>query len=206
MAKKPNFQLTDKHRTSLGEIVNQSNTVVVFGKIVKDLPPTPQGQNFAQIFGYKRNNVCSKLPSPLTVALPDPDGPSDDCGWDPQEFVKWELPTSFISTQLHVRTVVLTQALTSSTASGLTGAQLSVIVSGSIRAVTGSTLPLIASQSLQIYGILGPQQVAQLNATIAGMVSQENFTLANNALAGMTPSTTIGQLEAAISDGAKPNV
>ena len=205
MAKQPRFQVTDKHRTSLGEIVNQASTLAVFGKVVRDLPATPQGHAFAQIFGFKKNQVCTKLPSPVTVALPDPDGPADDCGWDPHEFVKWQLPASFVGTQLHIQPVVLSHALAVGP-SGLTGAQLSAIVSGSIRAVTGSTSPLIPSQPLQAFGIAGPQQVTQLSATIAGMVSQDGFTLSNNALAGITPSSTIGQLEVAIADGAKPNV
>lgn len=205
MAGKSKFELTEKHHTSLTDIVDQSSTVVVFGKIVRDLQPTSQGHRFAQIFGYKRNSVCSKLPTPVVIALPDPDGPSDDCGWDPEQFVKWQLPASFISTQLHVQPVALAHALTSFPPAGLTGAQIFAIVSASIQAVTGSTQPLSSSQSLQTYGVFSPQQVAQLSATIAGNVSQYGFTLDTNALAAMSPSWTIAQLGSAISDGAKPN-
>ena len=172
---------------------------------MKDLQPTTEGHGFAQIFGYKRNGICSRLPSPIVLALPDPDGQADDCGWNPQEFLKWELPASFLSTHLHVHAVSLAHALASFAAGGLTAAQIFAIVSASIQAVTGSTQPLVSSQSLQTYGVLSPQQVAQLSATIAGKVSDDGFTLDANALASMSPSWTIGQLESAISDGAKPN-
>jgi hypothetical protein len=205
MAKKPDLQLTEKHHIPLGDIIDQANTVVVFGKIVKDLQPTTQGHGFAQVFGYKRNNVCSKLPSPVVMALPDPDGPADDCGWDPQEFVKWSVPSSFLTTRLHIRSETIAHALTSFPPAALTGAQISAIVSASIQAVTGSTQPLNPSQSLQAFGVFSSQQVGQLSATIAANVSQNGFTLNPNALAAMSSSWTIAQLESAIADGALQN-
>jgi hypothetical protein len=205
MAKKPELQLTEKHHTSLVEIIDQANTVVLFGKIVKDLQPTTQGHRFAQVFGYKRNSVCSKLPSPSVMALPDPDGPADDCGWDPQEFVKWSVPSSFVTTRLHIQPETLVHTLASFPPAALTGAQISAIVSASIQAVSGSTQPLDPSQSLQAFGILSSQQVGQLSATIAFQVSQNGFTLGTNALAAMSSSWTIAQLESAIHDGAQPN-
>jgi hypothetical protein len=113
MASKATFKPTPGHHTSLSDIVDQSTTVVVFGKIVGDLQPTSQGHRFAQIFGYKRNGVCSKLPNPVVVALPDPDGPADDCGWDPGQFVRWQVPSSFATTQLHLQPATLTRALSS---------------------------------------------------------------------------------------------
>jgi hypothetical protein len=119
--KKPHLQLTEKHQISLSEIVDQTSTVVAFGKVIKDLQPTSQGHHFGQVFGYKQNGVCSKLPNTIIIALPEPDGRADDCGWDPEQFVKWELPASFASTQLHVRPVVILDALFAS-AAGSTGA------------------------------------------------------------------------------------
>jgi hypothetical protein len=205
MPKKTELQLTERHHTSLSDIIDQANTVTLFGKIVKDLKPTTQGHSFAQVFGHKRNNVCSKLASPVVLALPEPDGPADDCGWDPQEFVKWLLPTSFLSTQLHVHPVSLNRALATFPAAGLTAAQLFAIVSASIQAVTGSTQPLNSGQPLQAFGIFSPQQLAQLNASIANNVSQTGFTLGPNALSAISASSTIAQLEQAISDGATPN-
>jgi hypothetical protein len=205
MGKKTGNKLTDRHQTSLTDIIDQASTVVVFGKIVRDLQPTSQGHSFAQVFGYKRNSACLKLLSPVVIALPDPDGPASDCGWDPQEFAQWTLPASFASTQLHVSPILLDRALTSSTPTGLTAAQLFAIVSASIQAVSGSAQPLSSSQTLQAFGILSPQQVAQLSATVASNVSQNGFTLGTNALAAMSPSWTIAQLEQAISDGATSN-
>lgn len=205
MPKKPEVELTEKHHTSLSDIIDQANTTVVFGKIVKDLKPTSQGHGFAQVFGYSRNNVCSKLSSPVVLALPEPDGPADGCGWDPREFVKWSLPSSFLTTRLHIQPVKLADAIASFPPAALTGAQVSAIVSASLQAVTGSTQPLDPSQSLQAFGILGSQQVGQLSAVIAGNVSQAGFTLNANALSAMSPGWTIAQLESAIHDGAQPN-
>jgi hypothetical protein len=205
MAKKPDFHLTDKHHTSLGDIVDQASTMVVFGKPLNDLQPTSQGHRFAQIFGYKRNGVCSKLPASVVIALPDPDGPADDCGWAPEEFVKWQLPLSFASTQLHVQPVALDDALATFTASGLNGDQLFAIISSSIQAVTGSNLPLTPSVTLQSFGLLSPEQLAQFSAVIASKVSQDGFTLDNNALAPIGSTSTIAQLQSAIFSGAKPN-
>jgi hypothetical protein len=205
MPKETKLRLTEKHHTSLVDIIDQVNTVVVFGKIVKDLQPTSRGHGFAQVFGYKRGNVCSKLPSTVVMALPDPDGPADDCGWDPQEFVKWSLPSSFLTTQLHIQSLTLASALAANPPSALTGAQISAIVSTSLQAVTGSTQPLDPSQSLQAFGVLSSQLVGQLSAVIAAKVSQYGFSLNPNALAAMSPGWTIAQLESAIHDGAQPN-
>lgn len=203
MAGKSKFELTEKHHTSLADIADQASTVVVFGKIVRDLQPTSQGHRFAQIFGYKRNNVCSKLPTPVVIALPDPDGPADDCGWDPEQFVKWGLPASFASTQLHLQPVALAHALASFPAAGLTAAQISAIISASIGAV-GSSQPSGPGAKLSDCGILFPQQVAVLRANITSNVAQLNFTLDNNALAAISPSSTISDLAQAIS-GATQN-
>lgn len=205
MAKKSGNQLMENHQTSLNDIIDQASTVVVFGKIVQDLQPTSQGHSFAQVFGYKRNSVCSKLPSPVVIALPDPDGPASDCGWDPQEFAQWTLPASFLPTRLHIQPMALTSALASDLPTKLTAAQISAIVSSSIQEVTGSTQPLDPSKTLQTFGVFTSQQVAQLGAAIGAKVSQDNFTLNNNALASMGSSWTISQLESAIYDGARPN-
>jgi hypothetical protein len=205
MAGNSKFELTEKHHTSLGDIIDQASRVVVFGKILKDLQPTSHGHRFAQIFGYKRNNVCSKLPTPVVIALPDPDGPADDCGWDPDEFVKWQLPASFVSTQLQIQPVALAHALTSFPPPpvGLTAAQISAIISASIGAV-GSSQPSGPGSKLSDCGILFPQQVAVLRANITSNVAQLNFTLDNNALAAISPSSTISDLAQAIS-GATQN-
>ena len=121
MPKKPHPQLTEKHQTSLSEIVNQTSTVVAFGKVIKDLQPTSQGHHFGQVFGYKQNGVCSRLPNPIIISLPEPDSRADDCGWDPEQFVKWELPASFVTTQLHVHPAALSHALLAA-AAGAAGA------------------------------------------------------------------------------------
>src|SRR5579872_4275192 len=138
MPKKATFQLSQRHRTSLGKIVHQTNTVVVFGKLIDDLPPTPQGHRFAQVFGHKTNGVCTKLQSPVMFALPDPDGRADDCGWDPDEFVRWEVSTSLAGTQMHVQTAALSSALFAS-AAGVTGAHPTTSQAANI--VLASCLP-----------------------------------------------------------------
>ena len=51
MPKKPHFQLTEKHQTSLSEVVDQTGMVVAFGKVINDLSPTSHGHHFSQIFG-----------------------------------------------------------------------------------------------------------------------------------------------------------
>jgi len=109
--KKPHLDLTEKHQTSLSEIIDQTTTLVAFGKVINNLPPTSQGHHFGRVFGYKRNGVCLKLQNPIMIALPEPDGRADDCGWDSERFVKWELPASFASTQLHVHPTTLSDSL-----------------------------------------------------------------------------------------------
>lgn len=201
MAKKSGNQLTDKHHTSLNDIIDEASTVVVFGKIVRDLQPTSQGHNFAQVFGYKRHSVCSKPPSPVVIALPDPDGPASDCGWDPQEFVQWTLPASFVSTQLHIFPVLLGQALASFPPAGLTNARIVSIITSSL-AASGASQPAGPGSKLSDCGIFSSQQLSILTANISTLASQLGFALDNNAFANINTSSTIFNLETAI-EGAK---
>jgi hypothetical protein len=64
------------------------------------------------VFGVQIDNQCIKLPNPEEVALPEPDGPADGCGWDPAQFVVWKnLPRSWTTIHFQSQPKPLISAL-----------------------------------------------------------------------------------------------
>jgi len=87
---------------------------------------------------------------------------------------------------------------------GLTGAQISGIISRSLWAVLGRTPAFNPSQSLQSLGVFTAQQVAVLTANVISNVAGLGFTLSPSTLGSISPSSTISDLAQAIS-GATAN-
>ena len=104
--------LTKKHYVPFDAHIAAESTLTAYGKLIEggESTPTalgishPMGLNSALhkslVFGVQIDGQCIKLPNPEEVALPDPDGPADGCGWDPSEFAVWKnLPRNW--TTLH---------------------------------------------------------------------------------------------------------
>ena len=91
-----------KHHTTLATAIDHASTLLVFGKPVSDLQPTADGHQFVHVFGYRQNLQCHRLTQPVLVSLPEPLGPANACGFDPDEFLMWQVPQAFLSTALHV--------------------------------------------------------------------------------------------------------
>jgi hypothetical protein len=207
MAKK-NVGITESHQTTLADHIQNQGTMQLFGKLVADLQPAPNGDRFAQIVGILRDQVCQRLPTPTLLALPEPHGPATECGWDSEEYLMWRVPLHYSSTAMHVQSLTLNQLLATPTASGaqMSRTQSLTVVSKSIRAVTHSTRTLDPADSLQLYGVNTPQTISQVRATITGDpqngVGQFGFSLDGSALALMSSSWTIDQLATTIEGAA----
>lgn len=107
-------KITQKHHTSISEVVASQNVVSVFGKPLKNAEIEPratgithprgssEGLQLAHVVGYLEQGRCVRLTAPQLVALPSPDGPADGCGWDPEEYVVWRnLPKNWPT--IHLR-------------------------------------------------------------------------------------------------------
>jgi hypothetical protein len=206
--KKADTSVSEKHQISFADHIQEQATMLLFGKLVTDLQPAPNGDRFAQIVGVMRDHVCQRLPKPVLLALPKPDGPATECEWDPKEYLMWRVPSHFTTTAMHVQSVSMNQLFT---AQALAGAQMSrtqslTVAAKSIRAVTHSTRTLDPADALQLYGVITPQTIAQVRATITGDpqngVAQFGFSLNANALALMSSSWTIDQLATTIEGAA----
>jgi hypothetical protein len=207
-----NAGISEKHQISLADHIQDQATMLLFGKLVVDLQPAPNGDRFAQIVGIMRDHVCQRLPKPILLALPKPDGPADQCGWNPQEYLMWRVSSHYMSTAMHVQSLPLNQlfALQAIAGARMSRTQSLTVVSKSIRAVTHSTRILDPADTLQLYGVITPQTISQVRATITGDpqngVAQFGFSLDGNALALMSSSWTVDLLATTIEGAATQNV
>jgi hypothetical protein len=207
-----NDEINEKHQTSLADHIRDQTTMLLFGKLVADMQPAPNGDRFAQIAGIMRDQVCQRLPKPILLALPTPDGPAAECGWDPKEYLMWRVASSFASTALHVQSHPLHQLFASPAVAGarMSRTQSLTVISKSIRAVTHSTRILDPADTLQLYGVITAQTVSQVRATITGDpqngVAQFGFSLDGNALSLMSSSWTVDQLATTVEGAATQNV
>jgi len=199
------------HQTTLADHIQDQTTMLLFGKLVADLQPAPNGDRFAQILGIKRDRVCQRLPNPILLALPKPDGPAIECGWEPKEYLMWRVPSHYTSTAMHVHSLPLNQLFAAPAVGGvrMSRTQSLTVLGKSIQAVTHSSRQLDPSDTLQRCGILTPQSISKLRATITGDpqngVAQFGFSLDGNALALMSSSSTIDQLATIIEGAATHN-
>src|ERR1700693_820204 len=99
--------------TSLGAVARQHLSLTLFGKVVEGVDKIspmgalehPEGPDkplrLGQVFGYSEDHRCVRLPKPALILVPEPAGRADDCGWDPEEFVRWEVPSDWATLLLH---------------------------------------------------------------------------------------------------------
>jgi hypothetical protein len=119
-----NKQITEKHYTSISEVVGRQSLISVFGKLLKNAEvesgasgiahPSGADENLqlAQVVGYMDQGQCVRLTEPQLIALPAPDGPADGCGWDPQQYVVWKnLPKNWVTLHLKASTKSLQDSL-----------------------------------------------------------------------------------------------
>ena len=118
------LSLTDKHYVTADTKTNIQSTLTAYGKLIKGGESTasalgishPQGfdapLNKSLVYGVQLAGRCIRLPSPEEVALPEPDGRADGCGWDPSEFVVWKnLPRNWITIHFQSQPKPLLSAL-----------------------------------------------------------------------------------------------
>jgi len=207
-----NVEIGKNHQISLADHIQDQTTMLLFGKLVTDLQPAPNGDRFAQIVGIMRDQTCQRLPKPVLLALPKPDGPANACDWDPKEYLMWRVPSGYTSTALHVQSFPLHHlfAAPAVAAAQMSRTQSLTVVSKSIRAVTHSTRILDPADTLQLYGVITPQSISRVRATVTGDpqngVAQFGFSLDGNALALMSSSWTVDQLATTIEGAAAQNV
>jgi hypothetical protein len=202
--------ISENHQISLADHVQHHTTILLFGKLVSDLQPDANGDRFAQVVGIMRDQSCERLAKPLLLALPKPDGPAAQCGWDPNEYLMWRVPSNYTSTAMHVQSLPLNHLFAGAKGAQMSRTQSLTVAGKSIRAVTHSTRTLDPGDILQLYGVITSQTVAQVRATITGDpnngVAQFGFSLDGNALALMSPSWTLDLLASTIEGAATFNV
>jgi len=101
MANKNKFTPVETHFVSSDSATSIQSTLTVFGKLISDAESKPAAVGLAHpsgdigtlhrslVFGIRYGNQCQTLSQPQQVWLPSPDGPADECGWDPAQYVVW---------------------------------------------------------------------------------------------------------------------
>lgn len=227
-----NTRRARKHVVSITEVANGHLTLSLFGKVVQGVDNIPTSGalehptdvnkplHLAQVFGYSQDHRCVELPKPALVLLPDPEGPADECGWNPEEYVMWHVPPDWMTLLLHpvpgpISASLRTHASLSSMFSdavqvqaGLEDWQCDTITSGCVRQITKSKRPYKRSEALQQYSVNSDPQCRAIADLIVGDkqlgVGQYQFKLAETAIGDLSPSWTMGQLANRIKDKALP--
>jgi hypothetical protein len=108
------FILEKGHKASLrGNILSEVG-IDIFGKVIDPdtISDLPEGHRLAQVYGFREQGRCVRLPVPQQLSLPQPDGPADGCGWNPSQFVVWKnLPKSLATTHVQMKMAPLHEAL-----------------------------------------------------------------------------------------------
>jgi len=116
--------LTKDHYVPFDAHIASQSTLTAYGKLIGGGESTPsalgvshphrvgEALNKSLVFGVQIDNQCVKLPSPQEVALPEPDGPADGCGWDPAQYAVWKnLPRNWTTIHFQSQPKLLTTAL-----------------------------------------------------------------------------------------------
>ena len=228
MTTKKRVRLTSRHRVQLSDVVSASSSVDVFGQLVDgvDVPadgravvhPTRAGSQlaFARIVGYVEAGQCVRLLDPQIVAMPEPTGRADACGWNPAQFVVWKgLAKNWTTLHLRVSSSSLGGALTLGRAQARADAeeklrfdQIDAILSDCIPLAGGCRDPIDMAASLQRYG-LDADGVLVFSGDVVGNdefgVRRFQFRLAAGALNGLSPSTTLNDVSNLIRNNAVPS-
>jgi hypothetical protein len=81
-------------------------------KVRARISDLPEGHQLAEVYGFRQQGRCTRLPAPERLSLPKPDGPADGCGWNPSQFVVWKnLPKSLMTAHMQPKLVPLHEAL-----------------------------------------------------------------------------------------------
>lgn len=221
-----------RHVVTLGAVANQHLTVTLFGKLVEGVDqisslgalehPTDPSEplHVAQVFGYRQDHQCVRLPNPALILLPKDAGPADDCGWDPQEFVMWRVPSDWTTLLLHpvagpIGQTLKLQRFISQRLSALTIGQQTLddwqcdtISNDCVKSITKSTHPYSRSESLQQYDVNSNEQCRAIADVITGDnqlgVGRYQFQLDETTIGDLSPSWTMGQLANRIKEKAVP--
>jgi hypothetical protein len=121
--------LTKKHYVAFDAHIAPQSTLTAYGKLIESGESTPSALGVSHplglsaalhkslIFGVQIDGQCIKLPNPEEVALPEPDGPADGCGWDPTQYVVWKnLPRNWTTIHFQSQPKPLISALSLRTA------------------------------------------------------------------------------------------
>jgi|SRR5208282_231449 len=122
--------LTKKHYVPFDAHIANQSTLTAYGKLIEGGESTPSALGVSHplglsaalhkslVFGVQIGGECIKLPNPEEVALPEPDGPADGCGWDPSQFVVWKnLPRNWTTIHFQSQPKPLISALSLATGS-----------------------------------------------------------------------------------------
>ncbi|HXP70781.1 MAG TPA: hypothetical protein VOA88_15975 [Candidatus Dormibacteraeota bacterium] len=221
-----------KHFVSFADVAKQHLTFFLFGKVVQGVGKIPtagalehptepdEPLQLAQVFGYSQDHRCVRLPKPALVLLPEHSGPANDCGWDPKEFVMWEVPSDWVTLLLHPVPGPLARSLQShalisnaflsltTTQQSLEDWQCDAISSDCVRQITKSTRPYNRSEPLQQYGVNSDPQCRAIADLVVGDdqtgVGRYKFKLAETAIGDLSSTWTMGQLANRIKARAVP--
>jgi hypothetical protein len=122
--------LTKKHYVAFDAHIATQSSLTAYGKLIEGGESTPSALGVSHplglsavalhkslVFGVQIDGQCIKLPNPEEVALPEPDGPADGCGWDPTQYVVWKnLPRNWTTIHFQSQPKPLISALTLGTA------------------------------------------------------------------------------------------
>jgi len=116
--------LTKKHYVAFDAHIATQSTLTAYGKLIEGGKSTPSALGVSHplglsaplqkslVFGVQIDGQCIRLPNPEEVALPEPDGPADDCGWDPTQYVVWKnLPRNWTTIHFQSQPTPLISAL-----------------------------------------------------------------------------------------------
>jgi len=113
-SKTKKFTLAKGHKVSFQAMPLSEAGIDIFGKVIDPAPISdlPEGHQLAQVYGFREQGRCARLPVPQHLSLPRPDGPADGCGWDPSQFVVWKnLPKILMTTHVQTKMAPLHEAL-----------------------------------------------------------------------------------------------
>lgn len=113
-SKTKKFTLAKGHKAAFQARPLSDGSIEIFGKVIDPGPISdlPEGHQLAQVYGFREEGRCARLPVPQQLSLPNPDGPADGCGWDPSKFVVWKnLPKTLLTTHIQTKMVPLHEAL-----------------------------------------------------------------------------------------------
>ena len=125
-------KITKRHYLTLSDAAGSVSAISVYGKLVENAALEPRALGLlhprnpgdalilAQVVGFSDQGQCQRITPPIMLTLPEPDGPADECGWDPDQYVVWKnLPRNWVTLHFHTEPKTLASVL-----SGNSSAQL----------------------------------------------------------------------------------